>query len=121
VRLAKVARPGLVAVVIFIAYIVSQFVAGVDLNEFVNVLVAMDHANFLLVMTSLIFAMLARGSDVKDRSAMVIYLGLLIGTIGFVTGLVLDLAILKRIFTPILGLALLHGIFTYLRAPERTT
>jgi hypothetical protein len=120
-KFVRTAVLGLVAVVIFIAYVVSQFVAGADFNEFVNVLVAMDHANFLLVMTSLIFAMLSRGSDVTDRTAMVVYLGLLVGTVGFVFGLVLEAAVLKRIFTPILGLALLYGIFTYLRAPERTT
>ena len=120
-KFVRTAVLGLVAVVIFIAYVVSQFVAGADFNEFVNVLVAMDHANFLLVMTSLIFAMLSRGSDVTDRTAMMVYLGLVVGTVGFVFGLVLEAAVLKRIFTPILGLALLYGIFTYLRAPERTT
>lgn len=119
-KLVRTAVIGLIVVVVLIAYVVSQFIAGTDFAEFVNVLVAMDHVNFLLVMTSLIFAMMSRGSAVSDRSAMVIYLGLTIGVVGFALGLILDQVMLKRVFTPILGLALLHGIFTFLRARDRT-
>jgi hypothetical protein len=120
-KFVRTAVLGLIAVVAFIAYIVNQFVAGAEFTELVHVLVAMDHLNFLLVMTSLIFAMVAKGSQVSDRAAQIVYWGLVVGAVGFVFGLVLESAVLKRIFTPILGLALLHGIFTYLRAPERTT
>jgi hypothetical protein len=110
---------GLVAVVALIAYLVSQFVSGAEFTDLVHVLVAMDHVNFLLVMTSLIFAMMARAAQVSDQTGMVVYLGLVIGTVGFALGLILQQDLLKRIFTPILGLALLYGIFIYWRAPER--
>ena len=120
-KFVRTAVIGLVAVVVFIAYVVSQFVAGVEFESFVHVLVAMDHTNFLLVMTSLIFAMLAKGWEVSDRASLIIYTGLVVGSVGFVIGLVLEEAMLKRVFTPILGLALLYGIVTYLRAPERAT
>jgi hypothetical protein len=120
-KFVRTAVIGLVAVVAFVAYIVNQFVSGAEFTEVVHVLVAMDHINFLLVMTSLIFAMMARGSEVSETAAQVIYGGLVVGAIGFVFGLVLESAALKRVFTPILGLALLYGIITYLRAPERRT
>jgi hypothetical protein len=118
-KFVRTAVIGLVAVVAFVAYIVNQFVGGAEFTEVVHVLVAMDHTNFLLVMTSLIFAMMARGSEVSEPAAQVIYWGLVAGAVGFVFGLVLESAPLKRVFTPILGVALLYGIFTYLRASER--
>jgi hypothetical protein len=109
---------GLVVVVGFVGYLISQIVAGVEFNDLLNVAIAMDHVNFLLVMTSLIFAMMARGSSVSERAANVVYWGLTVGVIGFVFGIVLEEAILKRIFTPILGLALLYGIYLYSTARE---
>jgi hypothetical protein len=118
-KLVRTAVIGLVAVVAFIAYLVPKLVSGEPFEDFVHVLLAMDHTNFLLVMTSLIFAMMMRGSEVSEGSARIVYLGLVVGAAGFVVGLVLEEAILKRIFTPILGLALLYGIFTLFRARDR--
>ncbi|MDH3189914.1 MAG: hypothetical protein OEM39_04640 [Acidimicrobiia bacterium] len=36
--------------------------------------------------------------------------------VGFIVGLITESASLKRTFTPILGLALLYGIYQYLTA-----
>jgi hypothetical protein len=108
-----------VAVVVLIAYLVVLLSGGAEFEELIPVLVAMDHVNFLLVMTSLIFAVLLRGHVVKESSAMIAYTGLVIGVVGFAIGILSDVTLLKRIFTPILGLALLHGIFTFLRAQPR--
>lgn len=42
-----------------------------------------------------------------------------IGVVGFLVGLITESAVLKRIFTPILGVAILYGIYVHLRAePE---
>jgi hypothetical protein len=118
-KLVRTAVVGLVAVVVLIAYLVVLLSGGAEFEELIPVLVAMDHVNFLLVMTSLIFAVLLRGHVVKESSAMIAYTGLVIGVVGFAIGILSDVTLLKRIFTPILGLALLHGIFTFLRAQPR--
>lgn len=115
-KFVRVAILGLVAVVALIAYLISQIVAGAEFTDLFGVALAMDHINFLLVSTSLIFAMMARGSEVSEAANKVIFWGVTVGTVGFALGLIMESAVTKRIFTPILGLALLHGIFTYLRA-----
>jgi hypothetical protein len=120
-KLVRTAVLGLTVVVATFAYLVPKFTSGEPFESFEHVLIALDHTNFLLVMTSLVFAMLIRGSEVSDGAARVLFYGLVVGTVGFVAGLMLDQEVLKRIFTPILGLALLHGIFTGIRAPRRAT
>lgn len=115
-KFVRIAVLGLVAVVALIAYLISQILSGVEFADLFGIALAMDHINFLLVSSSLIFAMMARGSAVSETANKVIFWGVTVGTIGFAVGLIAESAITKRIFTPILGLALLHGIFTYLRA-----
>ena len=118
-KFVRVAVLGLLAVVTLIAYLISQIVGGAEFTDLFNVAIAMDHINFLLVSTSLIFAMMAKDLDVSETANKVIFWGVTIGTVGFAVGLLAENAVTKRIFTTILGLALLHGIFTYLRAePE---
>ena len=119
-KFVRVAVLGLVAVVVLIAYLISQIVGGADFNDLFGVAIAMDHINFLLVSTSLIFAMMSRGSVVSETANRVIFWGLTVGVVGFAVGLLAESTLTKRIFTPILGLALLHGIFTYLRAEPAT-
>jgi hypothetical protein len=77
-----------------------------------------DHINFIMVMTNLIFAMMAVGSVVSESANRIIYWGANIGVLGFAVGIFTENSTLKRIFTPILGLALLYGIYTYLTARE---
>ncbi len=115
-KFVRVAILGLVAVVALIAYLISQIVGGAEFTDLFGVAIAMDHINFLLVSTSLIFAMMSRGSVISETSNRIIFWGLTIGVVGFAVGLLAESVWTKRIFTPILGLALLHGIFTYLRA-----
>lgn len=115
-KFVRVAVLGLVAVVALIAYLISEIVGGSEFTDLLNVALAMDHLNFLAVSTSLIFAMMAMGSDVSERVNKVIFWGLTVGVTGFAVGLIIEEAVVKRIFTAILGLALLHGISTYLRA-----
>lgn len=115
-KFVRVAVLGLVAVVALIAYLISQIVGGAEFAELFGVALAMDHTNFLLVSTSLIFAMMSRGSIISETANRIIFWGLTIGALGFAVGLIAESDVTKRIFTPILGLALLHGIFTYLRA-----
>jgi hypothetical protein len=114
----RVAVIGLLVGIGLLAYVVSLFVGGSEFEEIQHWLVALDHVNFIAVVTNLIFAMMALASDVTERANRIIFWGTNIGIAGFVAGLVSENAILKRAFTPILGLALLYGIYTYLTADD---
>jgi hypothetical protein len=114
----RVSVIGLVVGLGLLAYVVSLFVGGEEFEEIVPWLIALDHTNFIVVVTNLIFAMMAMASDVSERANRIIFWGTNVGVAGFIAGLVTESATLKRIFTPILGLALLYGIFTYLTAKE---
>lgn len=117
-RFVRTALLALVPVVALTARVVQQFVSGADFPEFAHMVVALDHTTFLLVVTSLILAMMIAGSAVSAAASAVMYYGLVLGTSGFVVGLLIQSSAWRRIFTPILGLALLHAIFTLLIAPS---
>lgn len=117
-RFVRTAVLALVPVVVLTAWVVQQSVSGADFAEFAHVRVALDHTNFLLVATSLILAMMIAGSGVSPISSSVMYYGLVIGSVGFIAGLLAQSPLLKRVFSPILGLALLHAIFSLLIAPR---
>jgi hypothetical protein len=116
--MARTAVLGLIIGIALFAYVVSLFVSGAEFEEISPWLVAVDHINFIMVMTNLIFAMMAVGSVVSDTANRLIYWGANVGVLGFAVGIFTENSTLKRIFTPILGLALLYGIYTYLTARE---
>jgi hypothetical protein len=120
-RFVRTSLIAFVPVVVLTAMVIQQFVSGADFPDFVHILVALDHTNFLLVVTGLILAMMIAGSVVSAVASAVMYYGLVVGASGFIVGLLAQSTVLKRIFTPVLGLALLHAIFTLLIAdrPER--
>lgn len=119
--MTRTAVIGLILGVALLGYVVSLFVSGAEFEEVAPWLVAMDHINFIMVMTNLIFAMMATASLVSDAANRLIYWGANIGVLGFAVGIFTENATLKRIFTPILGLALLFGIYTYLTAEDATS
>jgi hypothetical protein len=118
----RTAALGLIVAVAFTAVVVNKFIAlGDDVSdeafeELFPYLLALDHSTFVLVVTNVIFGLLAVASSVSEASNRIIYWGLNIGAVGFIVGLVAESSTLKRIFTPILGLALLYGIFVHLTA-----
>ena len=116
--MARTAVLGLIIGIALFAYVVSLFVSGAEFEEISPWLVAVDHINFIMVMTNLIFAMMAVASVVSEAANRVIYWGSNVGVLGFAVGIFTENSTLKRIFTPILGLALLYGIYTYLTARE---
>lgn len=103
-----------------LVYVVQLFVSG-ELNPEtgegpVGVLLAFDHAMFIGVMTNALFAAVARtGSGGYNRAVMWAVNG---GLTLFLLGLVVDVAILKQIGAPVMGLALLWGIYIYYRQLE---
>jgi hypothetical protein len=117
---------GLIAAVVLTAIVVNKFVAAGDaanddafFEEVAPYLLALDHTTFLLVVTNVIFALMTVADTVSEQSSKIVYWGLNIGAVGFIIGLITESAPLKRVFTPILGLALLYGIYIHLRAKPR--
>jgi hypothetical protein len=86
-----------------------------------GLLIALDHTMFLGVMTMSLFGTLAANLHGKTMSMIdkILLWGITIGVPGFVVGLITVEAIPKRIFTPIMGTALLIGIAAYLREISR--
>ena len=99
-----------------LVYVVQLFISGELDPETgegpVGVLIAFDHAMFIGVMTNALFAVIAGTSTWAMGSNRLLRWAINIGVLGFILGLVLDNALLKQIFTPILGVALLVAIFT---------
>lgn len=107
---------GLLVVVALIAYLISQFIAGAEFEEIAPIAVTFDHVNFLMVVTNLLFGMMVVASRVSETSAKAIFWGLNLGTVGFAIGILSEVQELKRIFTPLLGVALLYAIWLFWRA-----
>ena len=80
-----------------------------------GLLLAFDHAMFIGVMTNALFGVLSRELETeKQRVANTVLLwGVNIGIVGFATGLITTTQALKHVFTPLMGLALLHGLSIY--------
>lgn len=118
---AKLSVVYLVIGVALLVYVVQLFVSG-ELNPEtgegpVGVLIAFDHAMFLGVMTNALFAGLAIGLA-YDTAQRVVVWGVNVGLAGFLIGLVGDITAMKRIFTPLMGLALIMAVAVFIR-PRR--
>lgn len=98
-----------------LVYLVQLFLSGAIDPETgtgpLGVGTAFNHAMFIGVMTNALFA--AVGTTAAASIPALVRWGINVGLVGFLIGLVADSAILKRISTPIMGLALLVGIVMY--------
>lgn len=123
-------RWSLIHLVIYLALLtvlVSWIMSGdIDFNALTEsqtgLLLAFDHVMFIGVMTNVLFGVLAI-SLVSPKTAVanrVLLWGVNIGILGFAVGLITTTPVLKHIFTPIMGLALLHGLSVYFLEMRRT-
>lgn len=102
-------------IVVVIAVFIS--VQG-DINRFpAGLLIASDHTTFIGVMANAIFGLLllAVGTE-SSRGRMVAqftFWGVNIGLVGFLVGLITETALLKQIFTPIMGVSILVAIAVF--------
>ena len=116
-QFVRTAVLGMVVSVGLVVYLIGQLSTGVEFGDILHIGLAFDHTNFIMVITNLVFAMMLVASGVSDGVNRVIFWGVNIGVAGFAVGLILESSVLKQIFTPVLGLALLYGIYVYLTAP----
>jgi hypothetical protein len=83
-------------------------------NGPVGALLAFDHAMFIGVMTNALFATIAAITDAaQNRLVLWAVNG---GLATFLIGLIAETAVLKQIGAPVMGLALLYGIYAYFTA-----
>jgi hypothetical protein len=114
----RTAVVGMIISVALVVYLISQLSTGTEFTELFPIGLAFDHINFIMVVTNLIFAMMIMSVSVSDVANRIIFWGTNVGVIGFAVGLITESSGVKRVFTPILGLSLLYGIWTYLTAPD---
>lgn len=114
---ARMASWFLIAGVALLVYVVQLVTSGELVPETgegpIGILLAFDHTMFIGVMTNALFALLSRSGE-GTATAPVLW-AVNLGLVVFLFGLILDVAILKQIGAPVMGLALLYGIFLFLR------
>jgi hypothetical protein len=116
---------GLIAGLGVLMYIIQGVASGTyetDDDIPMHIIIALDHLNFLGLMTNVLFgfvlAATAMGNRILDRTVV---LGLNGGLAFFTIGLLAESSVFKRIGTPVMGVAILLGIVEYirrLRSPE---
>ena len=113
-RHALMAAIGLLFVIGLAQYIVIKYEGDFDLAP-ENQLLALDHSQFIGLMTNSIFAMLMAATIGKrgNRLDQVIFVAVNLGIIGFAAGLLSDATFLKRVSTPVMGAGLYLGLAVY--------
>jgi len=113
----RVAVLALVAGIGLLVYVVQLFTSGQLDPETgtgpLGVLIAFDHTMFIGVMTNALFAAVGRQAFTSPATNRLVLVAVNVGVLLFLIGLISESAILKRIGTPIMGLALLLAIATY--------
>lgn len=109
-------------IVVVIAIFIS--VEG-DIDRFpVGLLIASDHTTFIGVMANAIFGLLlvAVGTESSRgrMTAQITFWGMNIGLVGFLVGLITETALLKQIFTPIMGVSILIAIAVFVMELAKT-
>lgn len=111
----------LVLNIVFFIYLIARFQGDFD-NVRPGLILALDHMMFIGVMSNSLFAQVRHAAPAaKPAAVRVMTFAMNLGLAGFILGLLADTAILKQIFTPIMGLGILHGIALFtmsLRKPD---
>ncbi len=113
----------LVIGVAILVYIVQLFVSGQldpESGEGAHIVIAFDHAFFIGLMTNALLAASAIGLAWTQMEKVIAWL-VNLGLLGFLVGLMVESAPIKRISTPIMGAALLAAIYARLMPREVST
>jgi hypothetical protein len=113
-RHAIMTAVGLAFVIGLAQYFVIKYEGDFDLVP-AHQLLALDHGQFIGMMTNALFAMLmaATVGPRGNRVDQVVFILVNVGIAGFVVGLLGDVTALKRIFTPLMGTGLVIGLAVY--------
>ena len=113
-KFPRFALIGLVGYLVLLTVLVSWIVRDVINFDSMTpkqegLLLAFDHTMFIGVMTNVLFGVIA-ANFLTQRTAIanrILWWGVNIGIVGFAIGLITVNSTMKRIFTPIMGVALL--------------
>jgi hypothetical protein len=112
----------LVANLVVLTVLVSQVVSGaMDFDALteaqLGLILTLDHLMFVGVMTMALFGVMAKVTHPGPLALAdkILLWGVTLGIIGFAAGLLTVTPALKRISTPVLGIALLIGIAFYIK------
>lgn len=113
-RHAVMAAIGLAFVIGLAQYFVIKYEGDFDLVPF-HQLLALDHAQFIGLMTNAIFAMLMAATIGQrgNKLDQAVFILVNVGIIGFVVGLLGDWDPFKHAFTPLMGIGLLLALAIY--------
>ncbi|MFO7700146.1 MAG: hypothetical protein R6W79_06040, partial [Acidimicrobiia bacterium] len=84
-----------------------------------GVILAFDHVTFLGAIAMVTFGIISAHAGLARRMELWLVVGINTGLALFIVGLLADQAILKRMGTPVLGVALIAAIYLYIRALVR--
>jgi hypothetical protein len=105
----------LVPVLVLLVYLIANYIEDFEQAP-VRLLLALDHATFVGILTNAILGLLlvatAAGRATWAWADQLVFWGVNAGLAGFVIGLVADTAAIKRVSTPVMGLAILLGLLT---------
>jgi hypothetical protein len=109
----------LVMNIVMFVYLIARFEGDFD-DAREGLILALDHMMFIGVMSNSLFAQVRAASPgAKPAVVKVLTYAMNIGLAGFILGLLADTAILKQLFTPVMGLGILHGITMFSMALGR--
>lgn len=109
----------LVMNIVMFVYLIARFEGDFD-DAREGLILALDHMMFIGVMSNSLFAQVRAASPgPKPAVVKVLTYAMNIGLAGFILGLLADTAILKQLFTPVMGLGILHGITMFSMALGR--
>jgi hypothetical protein len=114
-RLGAVSILWLVPVVGLIVYLIANYIEDFDQVP-VRLLLALDHSTFVGILTNAILGLLlvatATRRAIWSWADQLVFWGMNLGLVGFVIGLIADVPVIKRVSTPVMGLAILLGLLT---------
>jgi hypothetical protein len=103
----------LIPALLVLGYVIVRYSEDIDATP-ARLLLALDHATFIGILTNAIFGMLfvaaASRREVWAWADQVVFWAINVGVAGFVIGLLADAAEIKRIATPIMGVGILLGL-----------
>ncbi len=122
-RLFAVSAFFLVANVVLFTYLIISFLSDAYGNppDFALMpswlIFAMDHAMFIGVLSNVLFGLVSEAARARRSfwpwADHILFWGMNVGMVGFVVGLIMQEAIIKQIFTPIMGASILVAIVTF--------
>lgn len=103
----------LVPTLVVLGYVIVRYSEDIDATP-QRLLIALDHATFIGILTNAIFGMLfiaaASRRDVWSWADQVVFWTINLGVAGFVIGLLADSAEIKHLATPVMGAGILLGL-----------